>query len=193
MKKDLGIIIFVLLIVGTVITWQFKDKKTTEVVKNVSNVTEVNNFEDCVRLGNPVMESYPRQCNANGKNFVENIGNSLEKKDLIHLTTPLPNETITSPLTIKGEARGPWFFEASFPVLLTDWDGLIIGQGVAKADGDWMTSEFVPFTVSIEFKTSASTTKERNNGSLILRKDNPSGLPEHDDALEIPIKFDVSS
>ena len=26
-------------------------------------------------------------------------------------------------------------------------------------------------------------------GSLILKKDNPSGMPEHDDALEIPIFF----
>ena len=31
-------------------------------------------FEDCVAAGNPVMESYPRQCRTpDGKNFVENI------------------------------------------------------------------------------------------------------------------------
>ncbi len=36
------------------------------------NVT-INNFEDCANSGNPVMESYPRQCNANGKTFVEEI------------------------------------------------------------------------------------------------------------------------
>ena len=34
---------------------------------------EVNSFEDCVAAGNPVMESYPRQCNHNGQNFVEVI------------------------------------------------------------------------------------------------------------------------
>lgn len=115
------------------------------------------------------------------------------KADLIRLETPLPNSTITSPLNIKGEARGVWFFEASFPIYLTDWDGLIIAEGYATAQSDpanpddagWMTTEFVPFTATLTFENPAY----KNNGSLILRKDNPSGLPEHDDALEIPIFF----
>jgi hypothetical protein len=31
-------------------------------------------FEDCVEAGNPIMESYPRQCIHNGKTYVEDIG-----------------------------------------------------------------------------------------------------------------------
>jgi len=115
------------------------------------------------------------------------------KKDLIRLETPLPNSTITSPLLIKGEARGNWFFEASFPIYLTNWDGLIIAEEYATAQSDpanpddagWMTTGFVPFTATLTFKNP----EYKNNGSLILKKDNPSGLPEHDDALEIPIFF----
>lgn len=34
---------------------------------------EVTNFEECVAAGNPVMESYPRQCRSNGMLFVESI------------------------------------------------------------------------------------------------------------------------
>ncbi len=34
----------------------------------------VTSFEQCVAAGNPVMESYPRQCMANGRTFTENIG-----------------------------------------------------------------------------------------------------------------------
>jgi hypothetical protein len=35
-------------------------------------------FEECVVEGNPVMESYPRQCiSKNGDHFTENIGNVL--------------------------------------------------------------------------------------------------------------------
>jgi glucose/arabinose dehydrogenase len=34
---------------------------------------EVNNFEDCVAFGNPIMELYPRQCKANGEIFVEDL------------------------------------------------------------------------------------------------------------------------
>lgn len=34
------------------------------------------NFEECVQAGNPVMESYPRQCRSNGTTFVENVTES---------------------------------------------------------------------------------------------------------------------
>lgn len=37
------------------------------------NVLAVRNFEECVMAGNPVMESYPRQCSHKGQNFIENI------------------------------------------------------------------------------------------------------------------------
>jgi len=109
-----------------------------------------------------------------------------QHKDLIRVTTPLPESMVSSPLVIKGEARGMWFFEASFPVVLTNWDGLIIAQGVATAKGDWMTEEYVPFEATLEF---TSDTSVSNRGSLILKKDNPSGLPENDDAFEYTIYF----
>jgi hypothetical protein len=32
-----------------------------------------NSFEECVMAGNPVMESYPRQCRSNGRTFVEDV------------------------------------------------------------------------------------------------------------------------
>jgi len=146
----------------------------------------VTNFQECVEAGNPVMESYPRQCNHEGENFVEEIGNELEKSDLIRITSPRPNEEITSPLTITGEARGYWYFEASFPIVLTDWDGRIIAEGYATAQDDWMTEEFVPFEAELTFTADTSVSKR---GTLILKKDNPSGLPEHDDALEFPVYF----
>ena len=148
---------------------------------------DVSNFEECVAAGNPVMESYPRKCTANGQTFTENIGNELEKTGLIHLNSPRPNETVSSPLIVEGEAVGNWFFEASFPVFLVDWDGVIIAQGIATAQGDWMTENFVPFTATLTFDTATSTYS--NRGALILKKDNPSGLPENDDALEIPVKI----
>ena len=115
------------------------------------------------------------------------IGAQIEQKaHLIVLTSPAPFEIITSPLTITGKARGTWYFEGSFPVVLVDWDGKIVAEGIATAQGDWMTEDFVPFTATLTF-----TKPEMGaHGSLILKKDNPSGLPEHDDALEVPILFD---
>jgi len=111
------------------------------------------------------------------------------KEDLIQVESPRANEVISSPLIIKGKARGLWFFEASFPVILTDWDGRIIAQGIATAEGEWMTENFVPFEVALKFEKPASIKGVVNRGSLILKKDNPSGLPENDDALEIPVFY----
>lgn len=107
--------------------------------------------------------------------------------DIIRVDTPLPEATISSPLTVSGEARGTWFFEGDFPVILTDWNGLIIAEGYATADGQWMTEEYVPFSATLTF---TPDTNVSDRGSLILQKSNPSGLPENDDALEYTVYFD---
>lgn len=111
------------------------------------------------------------------------------KEDLIRVFAPMANEEISSPLIIKGDARGYWFFEASFPVVLVDWDGRIIAQTIATAQNNWMTEDFVPFTAELSFEKPEFIGDFSKRGALILQKDNPSGLPEHDDALEIPIIF----
>ncbi|MCU0678665.1 MAG: Gmad2 immunoglobulin-like domain-containing protein [Candidatus Pacebacteria bacterium] len=112
-------------------------------------------------------------------------------QDRIVLAVPQPDSTITTPLTITGKARGPWFFEASFPVTLTNWDGLIIAEGIATAQSDWMTEDFVPFTATLNFTSpyQVGDPDFMRRGSLILQKDNPSDLPEFDAALEIPVVF----
>lgn len=117
------------------------------------------------------------------------------KSRLILLKTPNVNTEVTSPLLVSGLARGQWYFEGSFPIVMTDWDGKIIAEGVATAQGDWMTEQYVPFTATIDFVSPyhEDDPSFMQRGSLILRKDNPSGLPEHDDALEIPILFSLSS
>lgn len=119
----------------------------------------------------------------------EDIQNHInEKSGLIRVTTPQPFESISSPMQVSGEARGYWFFEATFPLVVVDWDGRIIGQGYATAQDEWMTEEFVPFTGEVTFTLPGDTPYRR--GALIFQKDNPSGLPEHDDALEIPVVFE---
>ncbi|MFA6304391.1 MAG: Gmad2 immunoglobulin-like domain-containing protein [Patescibacteria group bacterium] len=117
------------------------------------------------------------------------IGNVAAKADLVKVDFPLVNQVVSSPLTVSGQARGVWFFEASFPVQLIDVDGQIIASGIAQAKGDWMTQEFVPFEAKLSFTPPPQSTK----GLLILKKDNPSGLPEHDDFLEMPVVFNNSN
>ena len=104
------------------------------------------------------------------------------KEDLIVIESPIANEEISSPVSIKGRARGFWFFEASFPVKLYDENGNLIAVAVAQAKDEWMTENFVPFEAELNFVASA-----KQKGTLVFEKDNPSGLPEHDDELRVPV------
>ncbi|HTW96393.1 MAG TPA: GerMN domain-containing protein [Candidatus Methylomirabilis sp.] len=102
----------------------------------------------------------------------------------IKLTAPAANEIISSPLTVTGEALGNWYFEASFPVKLIGENGETLAQAPAQAQGDWMTTDFVPFKVTLNFDPGTSTI-----GMLILKNDNPSGIPEKDKQVAIPVRF----
>jgi len=107
------------------------------------------------------------------------------QSDKLIIDFPKPNDKIISPVIISGQARGVWFFEASFPVQLTDDQGKIIAESFAQAKGDWMTTDLVPFQAELIFTTPVGQT----SGYLILKKDNPSGLPEHDAEFKIPVYF----
>ncbi|MDQ5955627.1 MAG: hypothetical protein QG621_630 [Patescibacteria group bacterium] len=104
--------------------------------------------------------------------------------DTITVDQPLPEAAITSPLTITGKARGNWFFEASAPVELKDASGVVIAHGIAQAQGDWMTTNFVPFTATLTFTKPVTKT-----GTLVLKNDNPSGDPAKQKQLNIPVVF----
>lgn len=107
---------------------------------------------------------------------------------LIRVTSPSPGAVVRSPLSITGKARGNWYFEASFPVKILDGNGRELGVSYAQAQGDWMTTDFVPFRAFLSFGTSTTV-----NGTLVLEKDNPSGLPEQANEIRIPITFELSS
>jgi hypothetical protein len=102
----------------------------------------------------------------------------------IKIDQPVSNTIVSSPVTVEGQAKGSWFFEASFPIKRIGEDGETIGQGIATAQSDWMTPGFVPFKASIEFDPGSSTI-----GMIILRNDNPSGLPENEKQYGIPVRF----
>jgi hypothetical protein len=110
------------------------------------------------------------------------------KDDLITLDSPLPGGTVQSPLTISGKARGGWYFEAQFPVKLNDANGKVVAEGPAHASGDWMTTEYVPFSITLTFTPPTTST-----GTLVLEKDNPSDLPQNANQLEVPIVFAQTS
>lgn len=133
------------------------------------------------------------------------------KENLIRVRTIRPGDTVQSPLAVEGEALGTWFFEASFPVRLIDGNDKEIAVTPAQAQGEWMTQEnlqdfpapsvneglsgvkpttegrtqdFVPFRALLTFAPPQTA-----EGTLILEKNNPSGLPENADELRIPVRF----
>ncbi|HVY72923.1 MAG TPA: Gmad2 immunoglobulin-like domain-containing protein [Candidatus Paceibacterota bacterium] len=105
--------------------------------------------------------------------------------DLIEVSAPLINATVSSPLTVTGRARGNWYFEASAPYMLLDKDGKTIAQGHIDAQGDWMTTDFVPFKATITFAAQPAG----STGTFVLQNDNPSGDPARQKELRIPVKF----
>jgi hypothetical protein len=188
-SKNITIAISIILAIGLIIWAGYS------VFNNQNDNTQsVTDFTSCAAAGNPVMESHPRQCrSADGKLYIEDIDDITdttktfvsEKGVEIKINDWSDNKQISSPITITGEVPGNWSFEASFPVVLVDWDGLIIAEKPATLTGDWMTTDYVPFSVTLEFDKPTV----KNNGSIILQRDNPSGLPENDDAVEIPIIY----
>jgi hypothetical protein len=94
---------------------------------------------------------------------------------------------VESPLRVRGQARGPWYFEASFPVKLLDANGGLLAAAPAQARGAWQTEDYVPFEVELVFD--ASKISGPREGTLLLEKDNASGLPENADELRIPVRF----
>lgn len=113
------------------------------------------------------------------------IEERVEASDLIKVDQPLPNATITSPFTVKGKARGTWFFEGSFPVKLYDDSGNILAIGIATAQGKWMTEDFVPFKVTLEF----DKVPEGEQGKLVFIKANPTGKPKFDNSYSVTVMF----
>lgn len=108
----------------------------------------------------------------------------------IRISEPDSGETVnpSEGVTVQGEAKGTWFFEGVFPVKIWDADGNLLAEGQAVAIDNWMTTDWVSFTATI----AAFDAGDATEGTLVLEKDNPSGLPENAASIEIEIQFEVS-
>ena len=101
----------------------------------------------------------------------------------ITVSYPKEGQVIKSPLKIHGKVKSSWFFEGSFPIQIVDTDGFVIASSNATSSSDLMTEDFVDFSSEINFIKPTSTT----NVLLILKNDNPSGLPEFEQSIYIPV------
>ncbi len=106
-----------------------------------------------------------------------------DKSSSIVVTSPVKDYQVTSPLSVFGRARGNWFFEGSMPIVIQDAYGSVIAEGHVTAQDNWTTTEFVKFIGSLQFNNYIKGSK----ATLIIKKSNPSGLPQNYDSVRIPI------
>lgn len=100
---------------------------------------------------------------------------SSQESMTVVVMSPDLSKPLRSPVMLTGRVSGLFFSEGVFPVVLRDSQGREIARTLARADGEWMTEEDVPFTAVLQF-TSSSGLPAR----LVFEKDNSSGLPEND-------------
>lgn len=105
--------------------------------------------------------------------------------DEIVVDFPTAGSSVSSPVTLSGRARGPWYFEASAPVVVMDATGEVIGSGYVTADGEWMTTEFVPFSGTVTFNNA----NDSEGGAIVFMNDNPSGDESRAKYVAIPVYF----
>lgn len=103
----------------------------------------------------------------------------------IQVSQPTINSMVASPLMITGQAKGSWYFEASFPIKIYNSSNVLIGQTVGQAQGNWMTTSFVPFTATLTFPAQITG----SSGTIVFEKDNPSGEPGNADSYALSIIF----
>ncbi len=94
------------------------------------------------------------------------------------------NDIVASPLKLTGELPGTWYFEAVIGVAVTDAQGKVLVEQAGNATREWMTTEYVPFEATLKFVKPKTAT-----GFVVIKNDNPSGLPQYDKMIKIPVKF----
>jgi hypothetical protein len=177
-------VVSVLVVFVTVVFLYLINSKAPDLSK------EIFNFDDCVKQGNIVMESYPRQCRTtDGRTFAEEIKEKItyinSNVDDITVELPFPGAVTGKEFSVIGKARGKWYFEASFPIEVLDKDGNRLFIGPAQAEGEWMTEEFVPFKLQVRVPESYI-----GPATIILKKDNPSGEVQFDASISFPINIE---
>ena len=64
----------------------------------------------------------------------EGVGKPYVSENVV-VTAPLPGEKVSHAISVRGEARGSWFFEANLPLEVRDPSGRIVGGGTRRSTG----------------------------------------------------------
>ena len=124
MNKQFQIYAVVLLLVVVILALYFSNSFSLE---------DVDDFESCVDAGNPVMESYPRQCRHDDVTYVEDIGSDIE----IYFRNELYEQGVENGGGMPIEGFNPGIYKNVFPGFVDgDFDGAEAIGGVWEFDGE---------------------------------------------------------
>ncbi|HWS48489.1 MAG TPA: hypothetical protein VN174_00380 [Candidatus Methanoperedens sp.] len=106
----------------------------------------------------------------------------------IIILSPNISKPLTSPLKLIGLIDKSWVFEGSFPIELLDNQNKSLFKSTASAP-NWLEEEskYTSFMAVFNFVTYSPS------GFVQVKNSNPSGLPENDKRVTIPVTFDSTS
>lgn len=97
----------------------------------------------------------------------------------IYVSAPAPDQTVTSPVTVSGQAR---VFENVVNIRLRDEDGRILAETYTTADAPDI-GQFGPFSISLSFDAPTGTT-----GTIEVFQQSARDGSETD-TVSIPVRF----
>jgi hypothetical protein len=102
-------------------------------------------------------------------------------QDLVSFSVK-PGDIVSGVFNFEGVVKGAYFFEGNIGINILDANKKVLKQGYAMSTTDWMTTEAVSFSGSIDL-----TGLPSGSGFIEIAKDNPSDMRELDKFIYIPV------
>lgn len=106
----------------------------------------------------------------------------------VEIKSPLTGAVISDILQIKGAIPGTWYFEAIAQFKIVDESYNEIAIGTVQALSDWMTTQRVPFEVTLPI----ANLNYKGKATIIIQSENVQGEEEGEKLVKrmfIPIEL----
>lgn len=104
------------------------------------------------------------------------------RKDDYVSSSVKPGDSVSGKVSFSARVQGGYFFEANVGINILDGNKKLLRAGNGMATSEWMTAGPVDFTAVLDF-----TSLPKGLGFIEIKNDNPSGLPENDKSILIPV------
>ncbi|OGZ34350.1 MAG: hypothetical protein A2174_03795 [Candidatus Portnoybacteria bacterium RBG_13_41_18] len=139
-------IVFLLVVIALVIVYAYFYKAPAP--QDNENPITITNFEECVAAGNPVMESYPRQCGVGDKTFTEIINTTMteaEARLIAEQTCIKGGEALTSGGIYNANSK-TWWFDANLNSTQQGCNpACVVSEETKTAEINWRCTGLIPF------------------------------------------------